>query len=178
VIVRVGGQEVTPDETVSYLIANTSVGTRVPVDLIRGGRQMTVQVQVGQRPTEEELAKQAGGDDGDEGQALGEEAPVAPGAALGLSMQPLNAQIIRALNLPTDVRGVVITAIDPGSDAAEKGLRRGDVIMSVNRQAVTAPSQVIAAVDAARKAGRSSVLLLVKRGQAPEAFIGVEIASR
>jgi len=178
VIVRVGGQEVTPDETVSYLIANTSVGTRVPVDLIRGGRQMTVQVQVGQRPTEEELAKQAGGDDGDDGQALGEEAPVAPGAALGLSMQPLNAQIIRALNLPTDVRGVVITAIDPGSDAAEKGLRRGDVIMSVNRQAVTAPSQVIAAVDAARKAGRSSVLLLVKRGQAPEAFIGVEIASR
>ena len=178
VIVRVGGQEVTPDETVSYLIANTTVGTRVPVDLIRGGRQMTVQVQVGQRPTEEELAKQAGGDDGDDGQALGEEAPVAPGAALGLSMQPLNAQIIRALNLPTDVRGVVITAIDPGSDAAEKGLRRGDVIMSVNRQAVTAPSQVIAAVDAARKAGRSSVLLLVKRGQAPEAFIGVEIASR
>ncbi len=178
VIVRVGGQEVTPDETVSYLIANTSVGTRVPVDIIRGGRQMTLQVQVGQRPTEEELAKQAGGDGDDDGQALGEETPVAPGAALGLSMQPLNAQIIRALNLPTDVRGVVITAIDPGSDAAEKGLRRGDVIMSVNRQAVTAPSQVVAAVEAARKAGRSSVLLLVKRGQAPEAFIGVEIAAR
>jgi serine protease Do len=178
VILKVGGRDVTPDETVSYLIANTSVGTRVPLEIIRDGRRQMLQVQVGQRPTEEELAKQAGGGEDDDGQALGEETPVAPGSALGLSMQPLNAQIIRALNLPADVRGVVITAIDPGSDAAEKGLRRGDVIISVNRQAVTAPSQVVAAVDAARRAGRSSVLLLVKRGQAPEAFIGVEIARR
>ncbi|RIX32714.1 Do family serine endopeptidase [Sphingomonas edaphi] len=178
VIVRVGGREVTPDETVSYLIANTSVGSRVPVEVIRDGRRQTLQVQVGQRPTEEELAKQVGGTGDDDQQALGEETPVAPGTALGLSMQPLNPQIIRALNLPTDVRGVVITAIDPNSDAASKGLRRGDVIISVNRQAVTAPAQVLSAVDAARRAGRSSVLLLVKRGQAPEAFIGVEIAQR
>jgi serine protease Do len=109
---------------------------------------------------------------------MAEEAPVAPGTALGLSMQPLNSQIIRALNLPADARGVVVTSIDPGSDAAEKGIRRGDVIISVNRQAVTTPAQVLAAVDAARRAGRSSVLLLVKRGQTPEAFVGVEIASR
>ena len=178
VIVKVGGREVTPDETVSYLIANSSVGSRVPIELIRGGRRMTVQVQVGQRPTEEELIKQAGGGEESEGQALGEERPVVPGSALGLSLQPLNAQIIRALNLPADVRGVVITAIDPASDSAEKGLRRGDVIISVNREAVTTPAQVIAAVDAARRAGRSSVLLLVKRGQAPEAFVGVEISAR
>ena len=177
VIVRVGGREVTPDETVSYLIANTTVGSRVPLEVIRDGRRQQLQVQVGQRPTEEELIKQAGGGD-DDSQALGEETPVAPGTALGLSLQPLNAQIIRALNLPATVRGVVITAIDPGSDASEKGLRRGDVIISVNRQAVTTPAQVLSAVDVARRAGRTSVLLLVKRGQAPEAFIGVDIAAR
>ena len=103
---------------------------------------------------------------------------MAPGTALGLSLQPLNPQIIRALNLPETTRGVVITAVDPGSDAAEKGIRRGDVIMSVNRQAVTTPAQVLAAVDAARRAGRTSVLLLVKRGQAPEGFVGVDITGR
>ena len=58
---KVNGRDVTPDETVSYIIANTSVGTRVPLEIIRDGRRQTVQVQVGQRPTEEELAKQAGG---------------------------------------------------------------------------------------------------------------------
>src|SRR5687767_4407217 len=119
VILKVGGREVTPDETVSYLIANSSVGARVPLEIIRDGRRQTLQVQVGQRPTEEELARQAGGGQ-DQDEALGEEAPVAPGTALGLSLQTLNEQIIRALNLPAGTRGVVITSIDPGSDAAEK----------------------------------------------------------
>ena len=177
VILKVNGRDVTPDETVSYLIANSSVGARVPVEVIRDGRRQTLQVQVGQRPTEEELARQAGGGT-DQEEALGEESPVAPGTALGLSLQPLNEQIIRALNLPATTRGVVITSIDPGSDASEKGIRRGDVILSVNRQAVTTPAQVLAAVDMARRAGRSSVLLLVKRGQAPEAFVGVNISTR
>ena len=178
VITKVAGREVTPDETVSYLIANTSVGTRVPLEVIRGGRRMTLQVQVGQRPTEEELVKQAGGGDDDSDQGLGAETPVAPGSALGLSMQPLNPQIIRALNLAADQKGVVITSVDPASDAAEKGLRRGDVIVSVNRQAVTQPQQVVAAVDATKRAGRSSVLLLVKRGQGIEAFFGIDISGK
>src|SRR5262249_40300531 len=154
----------------SFLIANSSVGARVPVELIRDGRRQTVQVQVGQRPTEEELAKQAGGGQ-DQEQALGQEAPVTPGSAMGLSLQPLNPQIVRALNLPENVRGVVVTSVDPNSDASEKGIRRGDVILSVNRQAVTTPAQVLVAVDSAKRAGRTSVLLLVKRGQAPEAFV-------
>jgi len=178
VILRVNNTRVDPDQTVSYLIANTTVGSRVPVDIIRDGRRMTLQVTVGQRPTEEELAAQVGGPGGDEGPALGQEAPVAPGSALGLSLQPLNAQIARALSLPIDARGVVVTSVDPSSDAAEKGIRRGDLIISVNRQAVTAPAQVVAAVDAARRAGRGSVLMLIKRGAAPEAFLGVDIGSR
>src|SRR3546814_19103112 len=64
------------------------------------------------------------------------------------------------------------------SDAASKGLRRGDLLMSVNRQPVTTAAQVNAAVEAARRAGRSSILLLVKRGNGPEAFFGVAIAGR
>jgi serine protease Do len=177
VILKVGGRDVTPDETVSYLIANSSVGARVPLEIIRDGRRQSLQVQVGQRPTEEELARQAGGGQ-DQDEALGEEAPVAPGTALGLSLQPLNPQILRALNLPENTRGVVITSVDANSDASEKGIRRGDVIISVNRQAVTTPAQLLAVVDAARRAGRTSVLLLVKRGQAPEAFVGIDISGR
>ena len=97
----------------------------------------------------------------------------APQQALGLSLQPLTPELARAaLNLPPTARGVIITAVDPNSDAADKGLQRGDLIMSVNRQPVTTPAQVVAAVEAARRAGRTSVLLLVKRGAAPEAFVG------
>ena len=52
------------------------------------------------------------------------------------------------------------------------------MILSINRQPVTSPAQVLAVVDSARRAGRSSVLLLVKRGQGPEAFVGVDISGQ
>ena len=89
----------------------------------------------------------------------------------------MSPQIAQALSLPAGARGVVITSVDPNSDASDKGLQRGDLILSVNRQAVTTPSQVLAAVDVARRAGRNNVLLLVKRGTSPEAFVGVEIGT-
>jgi serine protease Do len=177
VIVRVNRREVTPDETVSFIIANTPVGSNVPLEVIRGGRRQTITVTVQQRPTEEELAQQLGGDN-DQGLSP-DTAPVTPGrSALGLSLQQLTPQISRALNLPAGARGVVIGSVDPNSDASDKGLQRGDLIISVNQQLVTTPAQVQAAVDAARRAGRTNVLLLVKRGTAPEAFVGVEIGTR
>src|SRR5439155_10909331 len=85
VIVKVGGQQVTPDQTVSYLVANTPAGSRVPLEIIRGGKRATVTVAVGERPPEEALNRIAGGDNGAQGAAPG--APtVAPQKALGLSL--------------------------------------------------------------------------------------------
>ena len=73
---------------------------------------------------------------------------------------------------------MIITAVDPNSDAGEEGLQRGDLIVSVNNQLVTTPAQIVSAVDTARRTGRSSVLLLVKRGSAPEAFVGIDISGK
>ena len=70
------------------------------------------------------------------------------------------------MNVPAETRGLVVTNVNPNSNAAERGIRRGDVILSINRQAVTSTAQVNAAVEAARRAGRTAVLLLIKRGQA------------
>jgi serine protease Do len=176
VIVKVNGQPVTPDQTVSYLVANTPVGTRIPLEIIRGGKRATVTVQVGERPTEEALAKLSGGDSSTQGDTT--PAPNVPQRALGLSLAPVTPELARAANLPAGSRGVIITSVDPNADAAEQGLQRGDLIVSVNNQLVTSPAQVIAAVDVARKAGRSSVLLLVKRGSAPEAFVGIDITGK
>ena len=174
VIVRVNRQDVNPDQTVSYLIANTPVGSRVPVEIIRDGRRQTVTVAVGQRPTEEQLAQQAGGGTVEPNGPAGG-APAGSAQTLGMTLQSLTPELAARANLPPTARGVIITAVDPASAAAEEQLRPGYLILSVNRQAVTSPAQVAAAVDAARRAGRSSVLLLVKIGNAPEAFVGVDI---
>ena len=95
------------------------------------------------------------------------EPKVAPGTALGLSLQTLTPQIARAINVPATVRGVVVTSVDPNSDASEKGIRRGDVILSVNRQAVTTPAAVLSAVDVARRAG-------VNKGTVSRALRGMD----
>ncbi|MFL6732398.1 MAG: Do family serine endopeptidase [Sphingomicrobium sp.] len=176
VIVKVNGQPVTPDQTVSYLVANTQVGSRIPLEIIRGGKRATVTVQVAERPTEEQLARISGSGSGPQGGSA--TAPNSPQRTLGLSLAPLTPELARAANLPPTARGVIVTSIDPNANAAEQGLQRGDLIVSVNNQPVTTPAQVIAAVDAARKAGRSSVLLLVKRGTSPEAFVGVNIGGQ
>jgi len=177
VIVKVNGQPVTPDQTVSYLVANTPVGQRVPVEIVRGGKHATVYVAVGDRPTEEALRNLSGGGDTGTTGGTGSSA-VASQKALGLSLSPVTPDLARAAGLPAGVHGVIITGVDANSDASDEGLQRGDLIISVNQQLVTTPAQVIAAVDAARRGGRSSVLLLVKRGNNPEAFVGVDIRGK
>jgi len=174
VIIAVNGKDVNPDQTVSYLVANLPVGTRSTITVMRAGKRVDIPVQITQRPTEEQLAKQLGQDD--QGTSGGPGAATPSARTLGLSLQPMTAQIAQALKLPPGTTGVVITAVDSSSDAAEKGLQRGDVIIAVQGQKVTTPAQVAAAVDAAKKAGRTSVLLLVQRGSAPGAFVGIDIS--
>jgi serine protease Do len=173
VIVKVNGQQVTPNETVSYLIANSPVGQRIPLEIVRSGKRATVYVTLQDRPTEEALSKIAGGNTPTPDTNSG--AATTAQKALGLSLSRLTPELARSANLPATARGVIITGVDSSSDAAEQGLQRGDLIVSVNNQAVSDPAQVIAGVDAARKAGRTSVLLLIKRGNSPEAFVAVSI---
>lgn len=176
VIVKVNGQQVTPDQTVSYLVANSQVGSRIPLEIIRQGKRASVNVVVTQRPTEDQLAKLSGGNgDNSSGTAT---SPAAPQRALGLSLSPLTPDLARAANLPSTSHGVIVTAVDPNGDAADQGIQRGDLIVSINNQAVTSPGQVVAAIDAARKAGRSSVLLLIKRSTNPEIYVGVGISGK
>ena len=172
VITRVDGKQVSPDQTVSYLVANVPAGSRVPLEIIRGGKRATIYVTVGERPTEEALAKLSGVDSGTSGTTTG---PAAPQRALGLSLAPLTPELGRAANLPATAHGVIITAVDANADAAEQGLQRGDLIVSVNNQPVSSPAQVIAAIEAARKAGRPRVLLYIQRGSTPPGFISVDI---
>lgn len=175
VVVTVAGKEVTPDQTLSFLVANQKPGTRVPVEILRDGKRQTIQVQVGNRPSEEQLA--AATPDGglpDEDSPNGQ--PAAQ-ASLGLSVTPLTPGIARSIGVEPSTKGVVIVSADPSSDAAGKGLRRGDVIISVNRTPVTTAAEVSAQVQAAKRAGRDQVLLLVvsqaRRGAAAYVAVGV-----
>lgn len=180
VVVSVAGKDVTPDQTLSYLVANQAPGSKVPLSVIRDGKPVTLTATVGTRPSEEEIAGfNADNDDGD--LPSGDDSGSAQGgalasAALGLQVTPLTAPIARNLGVDPATQGVVIVSADPSSDAAaNKGLKRGDVIVSVNRVPVTTAAQLAAAVNTAKTAGRDTVVLFIQRARGNGGFIPVRI---
>jgi serine protease Do len=183
VIVRVNAQDITPDNTLSYIVANLPIGSKVPIDLYRRGQKVSVVAVVGERPPEEQLAGTLGGGDSDDGDGSGgDQGPTAQGqatrATLGVTLQALTPQIAQQLGVPSTVRGVVIASVDPSSDAASNGLKRGDVILSINQQPTLTVAAAAAVIDGAKKAGRDTVLLLVQRGTQPGAYLGVKLVKK
>jgi serine protease Do len=180
VVLRVGGKDITPQQTLSYLVANIEPGTRVPIELVRDGRRMTVTATVGRRPSEEELARQTfDPTPRDESNPFADQ-PTRQGEglaerALGLSVLPLTPPIARQLGLAESTEGLVINAVDSSSDAATKGLQRGDIILSANYREVATVAALEAAIKEAQGSKRSALLLRVQRRGQPATYVPVRL---
>jgi serine protease Do len=164
VVVRVNGNEVTPDETLSRQIANVQPGQQARLEVLRDGKPQTISAVVGTRPTEERLAALNGGE-GDDG-LPDDEGSTTPGqpasSPLGLQLVPLTPQIARSIGVDSTVSGVVVAGVDPSTDAGQK-LKRGDVVTAVNFTPVRTSADLAARVGAAQTQGRDAVILSVQR---------------
>ncbi len=150
VITRFDGTEVESSRTLSRMVASAEPNRSATVTVWRDGRTRELNVELGEAQSESVVAANpAAGQTG--------------GAALGLRLAPLTDQERARLELPSSVSGAVVAAVVPGSVAAEKGVRAGDVITRVNRQAVTNVADAVAAINAARESDERA-LLLVRRG--------------
>ena len=176
IVLKVNGRDVTPDETLSYIVANVKPGTRIPLDILREGKPMRITATVGTRPSEEKLAQSTF--DPDENKDFDQQGENADSKAvrdaLGVSVIPLDPEIARQLGMGTDVKGVVVDIPGSGS-AAQAGIRRGDVLVSVNYKPVTNTAQLAAAIAEAKTGGRGAILLGVKRRGAPTQYATVRI---
>ena len=178
---RVAGQDVTYDNTLSLIVANTPIGARVPIEVIRDGKRLTLTAQIVQRPSEA-IVRGETEPTPDESATPGNGAS-APGIAaarqsLGITLTPLTSEVRGQLKLAPTVHGVVIAAIDPNSDAAAKDLQRGDLILSINQRPTPTPAAAATAVAEARAAGRDTVLMLVQRGTNPGLYIGIKLQAK
>ena len=107
--------------------------------------------------------------------AKGDTVPSTASAA-GLGLSSLTPETRRSFNLGDSVTGgVVITRVDPDSDAATKGLQAGDVVLRIGNRAVRTPADFQAGVAEAKKGGRSSVLLLVTHQAGGTGFVAIDI---
>jgi serine protease Do len=158
IILKFDGQDVKEMHNLPRIVADAEVGKDVPVVLWREGKEVTVETVLAERPADVDLAST--------------DAPGAKPAdmtkptditGLGLKVAPVSQDLKDKFQLGADQKGVVITDVAPNTPAAERGLKPGDVIMEVQQAEVAAPADIQKQVDAARKADRKNVLMLIQR---------------
>ncbi|KQI71382.1 serine protease [Loktanella sp. 5RATIMAR09] len=156
VILNFDGIEIEDTRELVRIVGNSPVGTEVPVGVLRNGEMEDLLVILGRRETSEAVAFPASTEEGEPEQS----------EILGLTLSEITPELTDQFSLTVDT-GLVITAIDPDSEAASKGLLEGDVITEAGQQAVSTIADLEDRIEAATEAGRKSLLLLVRRGGDP-----------
>jgi serine protease Do len=131
VVQEYNGKKVSDSRRLRLAVGETKPDTTVPVKILRDGSSKTLEVTVQPMPGSEELAKTstpAGTDNG---------------TLDGVGVSDLDQQTRQALKVPENVKGVVITEVQPDSPAAEAGLKPGDVILEINRHPVKAADEAV-----------------------------------
>lgn len=160
VITRFDEREIDSARTLSRVVADANPNETARVTVWRDGKKHELRVKLGEASKAEQVA-QAG--------------PAANGGAtLGLTLQPLTEQDKAQLGLPNEVTGALVANVEPGSPAAEKGLRPGDVITQVNQQDVSSVGDAVAALQDL-KTSKSRALLLVRRGDS-QRFVALSLS--
>jgi serine protease Do len=153
VITSFDGSEVTDTRELVRLVGNTTVGKAVRVIVIREGKSETLKVTLGRREEAEATAVPAAIQKSDP-----EEAEV-----LGMTIAVLNDELREQLGLSEGTNGLVIKDVGEDTLAFEKGLRAGDLIVEAGQQKIATVEDLENRIKAAKEAGRSSFLMLIRR---------------
>jgi serine protease Do len=168
IVTSIDGQAVDDANDLTRKVANVPTGQVATFNVSRQGKSMQVKATIGTRPDQVQMASNEPGKDG----------MLAPSSAnaAGLGLSSLTPETKKSFNISENVvAGAVVTKVDPDSDAADKGMQPGDVVLRVGSRTVRTPADFQAGVAEAKKAGRSSVLLLVAHNQGSTGFVAIDI---
>jgi len=156
-------------------VAETAVGQKVAVKVLRGGKEMSVDVTLGRLEVGDQIVaaqEQQAAPPNDQDEPVGP----APGLKdmLGVDVGPIDDAARKAFAISKDAAGVVITSVTPGSDAEKHGLLAGLVISEVNQQKIATVADVTSMVSSAKEAGRLAVLFKVTDPTGHSRFVAVK----
>ncbi|MEM0946046.1 MAG: DegQ family serine endoprotease [Pseudomonadota bacterium] len=164
VILSFDGADVADTRELVRRVGNTEVGKAVRVVIWRDGETQTVMVTLGRREeAEAAIPASAPADETPEQKEI-----------MGLSISTMTDELREQLGLGEGSEGLVVEDVAEDSEAFEKGLRAGDVITEAGQEAVGSISDLEDRIEAAREAGRKSLLLLVRRGGDPR-FVALSL---
>ena len=156
VVLSVDGAKVTSSRELARLIGKANPGKAVDVEIWRDGKSQNFEVKLGKLPgADQQAAAQPSDDVKPEAGSLGD---------FGLTVTQSD-----------NGAGLVVTDVDSDSEAAERGIQAGDVIVAVNSQQVSSTADVEKAVEAATKAGRKAVLFQISR-EDTNRFVALPVA--
>jgi len=147
VIISFMGKDIDQMSELPAIVAQTKVGTKAEVTVVRKGKKKVLTVEIG-KLDEEKLAKSEGG-----------ESTVSD--KLGLTVQELTPELAKSLNIE-DRKGLIVSDVDPNSPAAMSGIKRGAIILEVNQQPVEKLSELNKILDGTKEG--DNLLLLIKEG--------------
>ena len=167
IVTSIDGKDVADSRDLVRKVAGFTAGASTNFAVNRQGKPMNLKVSIGARPDEK----------------VASVAPATPSGgastatAMGLGLAALTPEARRTFNLTESAGGVIITKVDPESDAADKGLQAGDVVLKIGGQTVKTPQDIQSGVADAKKSGRKNVLLLVARSAGGTGFVAVDIST-
>ncbi len=180
IILEFDGKPIPRMRDLPRVVAETAVGTKVPVKVMRNGEEITVEVTLGRLEAGEQLLADAEQKAQEQlAPAETDDEPVGPPPGLtdlvGFELAPIDADVRKEFGLSDATEGIVVTKVTEGSDAAEKGFIPGQLIVEVNQKKVASVEEVTAAVSEAKEAGRPAVLFKVADQTGTERFVAVRL---
>ena len=161
VITSVNGQAVKDARELARVIGGLAPGSAVKLDMLRNGKSKVVNLTLGQLPN----AQEAKADTDTDSKGSTTDVP-----RLGMTVAP--ADKVEGAGK----KGVVVTKVDPKSAAADRGFKKGDVILEVAGKTVATPGDVREAIEAARTDKKNSVLMRLRSGDASR-YVAVPLAN-
>ncbi|OIR06261.1 putative periplasmic serine endoprotease DegP-like precursor [mine drainage metagenome] len=161
VITAFDGKAVEEMRRLPRIVAETEIGSEAEVEYWRDGKLRHTQVRVGELKDDDQQETAAKPAEKPHPKPdLGETSLGKLGFSVAAITQPLRDRF----QLSADLKGVVVTTVNPDGPAADKGLRPGDVISSLDNEPVKTPAELISRIEHARRDGRHTVLLFVQNG--------------
>ena len=170
IILTFDGKEVETMRELPRIVADTTVGKKVAVIVLRDGEEVEVTVVLGRLEEGEKIV--AAQDKANEEKQKDKPKPI---EALGMTLADITDDLRTEYKIGEDVEGVVITSVTENSNAAEKQVRAGDVIQEISQETVTKAADAVTRIAELREDGRRSVLLLLMREGGELRFVAVRL---
>jgi serine protease Do len=168
VIVKFDGKDIKEMKELPRIVADTPVGKEVEVIVIRKGKEERKIVKLARLEDAEKPVKANVRTTPPQERSTVQK-------SLGLELSAMTDDLRKRYKIKDSVKGVVITGVEQASAAADKRLAPGSVLVQIEQEVVSTPTDVQNRIEQLRRAGKKSALLLVATAEGDMLFVALPI---